>query len=217
MELLGIHVEHAVPELALGVVVARGCGAADQDGVDRWVSRQAHAARAPGHGESQKAAVRALLRHGAYKPTGRGKPASEYLLQAALEDRFPRIMPLVDVANAVSLATLLPISLLDLAGVPTGRLCVRRGRAGERYVFNRSGQEMDLEDLLLVSTLPDDTARANPVKDSMATKLTPTASNVVAVLYGPVSLRRQVEAACQELQGALLELCHAQQCAHGGG
>ena len=38
--------------------------------------------------ESLRSAVRDMLRHGGYKPTGRGKPASEYLVRAANEDRF---------------------------------------------------------------------------------------------------------------------------------
>ncbi len=33
--------------------------------------------------EETRRAVRDLLRHGGYKPTGRGKPASEYLVRAA--------------------------------------------------------------------------------------------------------------------------------------
>jgi hypothetical protein len=35
--------------------------------------------------------VRDLLRHGGYKPTGRGKPSSEYLLGAAAEGGMPAI------------------------------------------------------------------------------------------------------------------------------
>src|SRR5436309_294671 len=47
--------------------------------------------------------VRALLRHGGFKPTGRSKPASEFLLNAAREGRLMPINFLVDVCNAVSL------------------------------------------------------------------------------------------------------------------
>ncbi|MBL8945926.1 MAG: hypothetical protein JNK45_22370, partial [Myxococcales bacterium] len=35
-----------------------------------------------GSDEAVRTAVRKLLRHGGYKPSGRGKPASEYLLGA---------------------------------------------------------------------------------------------------------------------------------------
>ncbi len=43
--------------------------------------------------------VRDMLRHGHYKPTGRGKPASEFLLQAALSGSFPHVRCPVDVNN----------------------------------------------------------------------------------------------------------------------
>src|SRR5207245_5378863 len=48
-----------------------------------------------------RAAVRALLRHGGFKPAGRSKPASEYLQQAAQSGALQPINPAVDVCNAV--------------------------------------------------------------------------------------------------------------------
>src|SRR5437762_11401603 len=47
-----------------------------------------------------RAAVRALLRHGGFKPAGRSKPASEYLLQAAQGGALDAINLAVDVCNA---------------------------------------------------------------------------------------------------------------------
>src|SRR5262244_1087829 len=46
--------------------------------------------------------VRALLRHGGFKPTGRSKPASEYLLKAVREGALSSINVAVDVCNVVS-------------------------------------------------------------------------------------------------------------------
>src|SRR6185369_7766563 len=48
-------------------------------------------------------AVRALLRHGGFKPTGRSKPASEYLLKAVREGMLVSINLAVDICNVVSL------------------------------------------------------------------------------------------------------------------
>src|SRR4051812_13401113 len=48
-----------------------------------------------------RADVRDLLRHGGYKPTGRGKPAAEYLLKAAGEAGLSSINVAVDACNAV--------------------------------------------------------------------------------------------------------------------
>src|SRR5262245_51574744 len=61
-----------------------------------------------------RSAVRALLRHGGYKPTGRGKPASEYLLRAAGDGSLGPINAAVDACNAVSLHSGLPISVVDI-------------------------------------------------------------------------------------------------------
>ena len=59
-------------------------------------------------------AVRALLRHGGFKPTGRSKPASEYLLKAVREGLLAPINLAVDVCNVVSLHSGLPVSVVDL-------------------------------------------------------------------------------------------------------
>ena len=130
--------------------------------------------------------VRGMLRHGRYKPSGRGKPASEFLLRAALAGDFPLVNAPVDANNLVSLESGLPGSIFDVAR--SGRqLLLRRGAPGESYVFNPSGQSIELEDLLLVCRF---TAAAwepcgNPVKDSMETKIGPETRDVIAVLYAP--------------------------------
>ena len=133
-----------------------------------------------------KRRVRQMLRHGKYHPSGRGKPASEFLLRAALRDEFPLVNCPVDVNNTISLASGLPGSIFD-ADITGPRLYLRRGSRGERYVFNRSGQEIDLEDLIVVCRNTDAgwVPCGNPVKDAMATKITPVTKNIIAVLYAP--------------------------------
>ena len=61
--------------------------------------------------DSVRLAVRDLLRAGGFKPTGRSKPASEYLLKAVEEGRLTPINMAVDVCNAVSLHSGLPITV----------------------------------------------------------------------------------------------------------
>ena len=61
-----------------------------------------------------RAAVRDLLREGGYKPTGRGKPASEYLIRATAEGALASINAAVDACNVVSLHSGLPISVIDI-------------------------------------------------------------------------------------------------------
>ena len=81
--------------------------------------------------EELRGAVRGLLRHGGYKPTGRGKPSSEYLVRAASEGALGSINLAVDACNAVSLHSGLPISVVDLdrARPPLRVGIAERGRA----------------------------------------------------------------------------------------
>src|SRR5262245_4957359 len=94
--------------------------------------------------DAVRKAVRDLLRHGGYKPTGRGKPASEYLIAAAADGALGSINLAVDACNAVSLHSGLPISVvdLDLARPPVR---IEIAKEGASYVFNASGQVIDLE------------------------------------------------------------------------
>ena len=130
--------------------------------------------------------VRKMLRFGKYHASGRGKPASEFLLRAALSDQFPLVNGPVDVNNAISLASGLPGSIFDSDLSGTHQL-IRRGVPGEAYVFNNSGQTIDLQDLLLVCRRTDAGWEpcGNPVKDAMTTKIQTQTTNVVAVLYAP--------------------------------
>jgi len=136
--------------------------------------------------EEMRRRVRGMLRFGTYKPSGRSKPASEFLLRAALADAFPLVNGPVDANNLVSLESGLPGSIFD-AALSGQHLMIRRGLPGESYVFNPSGQTIDLQDLLLVcrSTVDGWRPCGNPVKDSMATKIRSETRDVVAVLYAP--------------------------------
>ena len=136
--------------------------------------------------EDTRREVRGMLRHGTYKPTGRGKPASEFLLQAALRGEFPRVNGPVDANNAISLASGYPGSVFD-ADLTGPALHLRYGRPGETYVFNPSGQSIDLEDLIVVCRATRDGWEpcGNPVKDAMATKIRPETRRVIAILYVP--------------------------------
>lgn len=133
-----------------------------------------------------KPRVRRMLRHGRYKPAGRGKPASEFLLREAERGRLQPICAPVDVNNAVGLESGLPGSVFD-AALCGPELLLRRGRPGEQYVFNRAGQQIALADLLLVCrrTAAGFVPCGNPVKDAMATKIGPATRDVLAVLYLP--------------------------------
>ena len=194
-------IEHDPDTGLAGLIWARGCKVASAPpGLDQAL--EGVLSDPPGVAATQKA-VRDHLRFGVYKPSGRGKPACEYLLKAAREGRFPRINNLVDINNLISLSTQLPISLVDLGRAQTDRFRIRRGRPDERYVFNQAGQTIELQDLLLVARMPEDEPCANPVKDSMATKLSDASTDVLAVVYGPHDLRDVVQAAAARFAESL--------------
>jgi DNA/RNA-binding domain of Phe-tRNA-synthetase-like protein len=184
---MNVSVRMGDPAFVGGVVVARGVTVGPTPDelaarIDALVAaRAAEAEFPPAH---VKEGVRAMLRRGGFKPSGRNKPASEYLAQAAREGRFPRINNLVDINNLLSLESGLPISLLDLDAVgPNPEL--RYGAEGERYVFNSAGQEIELKGLVCVCRAEGGTSTplGNAIKDSMAGKLKETTRDVIGVVY----------------------------------
>jgi DNA/RNA-binding domain of Phe-tRNA-synthetase-like protein len=132
-----------------------------------------------------KTAIRKLLKEFGFKPTGRNKPASEYLFQSVLKNQeFFYINNVVDINNYVSLYSQLPISTIDLDNT-SKNLEIRAGLEGEKYVFNTSGQSIDLKHLLCVCDIVDNESCpiANPIKDSMQTKIQNETSNILGVVY----------------------------------
>jgi len=84
-----IYVDNALPrnDAVLGIVRAeglRGASAAPGFAAKRAALLAARQGPLREAEEAVRTAVRDLLRNGSYKPTGRGKPASEYLVRDAL-------------------------------------------------------------------------------------------------------------------------------------
>ncbi len=149
--------------------------------------------------EETRAAVRDMLRHGGYKPTGRGKPASEYLVRVASAGALGSINAAVDACNAVSLHSGFPISLVDL---DRARAPFRIGVApeGASFVFNVSGQEIDLAGL--VCLYDADGPCANAVRDSQRTKTNADTRSTLSVIWG----RRGFEERLAKTEGWYREL-----------
>jgi DNA/RNA-binding domain of Phe-tRNA-synthetase-like protein len=152
--------------------------------------------------------IRELLRHGGFKPTGRSKPASEYLLKAEREKVLSSINLTVDACNAVSLHSGLPISVIDLdRACPPLRVAI--APSGASYVFNRAGQTIDLGGLLCL--FDAEGPCANAVKDAERTKTSADTVRTLSLIWGTHSLpgrAAQAEAwyrALLERQGALLQ------------
>jgi len=128
--------------------------------------------------------IRSLLKAYGFHPSGRNRPASEFLVKdIQLRGVFNSINNAVDINNHLSLISHLPISILDLE--KTGnKIRIRLGREKETYVFNREGQELSLKNLLVISSDDsEDTPFGSPVKDSQKTKIFETTRSLCGVVY----------------------------------
>jgi DNA/RNA-binding domain of Phe-tRNA-synthetase-like protein len=66
------------------------------------------------------------------------------------------------------------------------RMQIRLGKPGESYVFNSVGQELEIENLIVVcGGVNEEKPLGSPVKDSMAGKIDKTVSKIVCILYAP--------------------------------
>lgn len=179
------------------------------DQAAQWAVEHAHLPDA----EKLRTAIRNMLRFGKFKASGRSKPAQEYLMRCALEEgSLPRINGPVDVLNTCSLVGGLPISLLSLDKCSRD-LHIRRGVAGEGFVFNSVGQVLDVEDLVVICDASHTPARpiGSPIKDSMAGKIESTDTALVALLYAPRTPAGSSAAdrTVQMLAENLIEFCGA--------
>jgi len=156
----------------------------------RWLSLDAMAPLKSD--DAVREAVRTLLRHGGFRPTGRSKPASEYLIKAVRENLLGSINLAVDVCNIVSLHSGLPISVVDLDRA-TEPFRVSVAPAGASYVFNASGQSIDLGGLLCLFDAAGPCA--NAVKDAQRTKTGPETRRTLSLLWGTRSLPERAEQA----------------------
>ncbi|MBI4956579.1 MAG: hypothetical protein HY908_31470 [Myxococcales bacterium] len=141
---------------------------------------------APFHSDDAvRAAVRDLLRAGGFKPTGRSKPASEYLVRAVGEGALGSINAAVDACNVASFHSGLPVSVVDLERA-TLPLAIALAVPGARYVFNASGQEIDVGRLLCLHDAAGPCA--GPVKDSERTKSHRGTTRTLSIVWGTRAL-----------------------------
>jgi len=129
--------------------------------------------------------VRDLFRVAGYKPTGRGKPASEYLVKAEAAGGLSPINAAVDVCNVVSLGSGLPVSVVD-AGKVEQPLSVKIAGEDGTYVFNPSGQQIRFQGLFCLYDRQGPCA--NGVKDSQRTKTGPDTTSTITVIWGTTAL-----------------------------
>ena len=151
-----------------------------------WLAGRGEPGVSGGGTEAVNKAVRTMLREGGFKPSGRSKPASEYLQRAVQEGALSSINLAVDLCNVVSYHSGLPISVVDLdrAQAPFSVAVCPEGASTEKssYVFNSSGQSIDLAGLLCLHDAQGPCA--NAVKDSQRTKTSASTTRTLVVIWG---------------------------------
>ena len=144
-----------------------------------------------------KGIIRDLLRHGGFKPSGRSKPASEYLLKALEKEWFSPekgINAAVDCCNVISLHSGLPVSVIDEdKASPPWRISICPDET--RYPFNPSGQVINASGLLALCDSQGPSA--TPVKDSQRTKTHDGTTQTLSVIWGSTECESQVERALE--------------------
>jgi DNA/RNA-binding domain of Phe-tRNA-synthetase-like protein len=183
-----IHAHPHLDPVLLSCSFEDGLGNESSPALLDLLGQDASAPMAPG--EEAKKAIRDMLRWGGFKPAGRSKPASEYLIKAAEGGFLGPINKAVDVCNVVSLHSGLPVSVVDLDRVD-GALSIKVASQGSEYVFNSSGQTIDLGGLICL--FDEQGPCANAVKDSQRTKTDAGSKQCLYVIWGTVDIPGRAE------------------------
>ena len=147
-----------------------------------------------------------MLRHGGFGPSGRNKPAHEYLSKAIEKGWFSTdsgINAAVDVCNVVSLHSGLPISVVDFDQLKPPlalQLCPRDCT----YPFNPSGQILKASGLLAL--WDQQGPSASPVKDSQRSKTSDKCSFTLTIVWGHKDLKSHTDATVDWHQSLLKSL-----------
>ncbi|MGR8008656.1 B3/B4 domain-containing protein [Streptomyces hypolithicus] len=195
------------PELVPGVLFADGI--TKDAAVDRTVEKynaaaESRLALAPeGEMDEIQAWRRTFSRMG-LRPT-QYRCASESLLRRFRKERsLPRIHPLIDLCNAVSLAFAIPVGVFDLSAI-SGDLEVRRATGDEEYLTFSGGTENPVPGEVVFA---DESGQAHSRRwtnrQSGASAVRETTSRVLIISEAmhesaPADMRRLMAALAEEL------------------
>ena len=127
---------------------------------------------------------RELYRAFGVDPT-KTRPSSEALLRRVLRGKgFPRVSPLVDLANLWALVSGLSVGLYDCEAIEGGSIVVRMGGSKERYP-GIGKSDIRLEGRLVLAD--DEGPFGNPSADSSRTSVSTGTRHCLYVLFAPSS------------------------------
>jgi len=197
------------PQLVPGVMVVAGIGVEAEAEVEArlqpWLERAR--GRLAAGSEGQLAEVSAWRR--AYsamglKPTKYRSAAEALLRRFRREGDLPRLHPLVDLCNALSVAFALPVAVFDLAQIDSF-LEVRRAKGTETYLAFSGQTETPPPDEIIFADAADHVhARRWTFRQSRQSTISPASERVLIVSEGlhdtaPADVAALIEALAAEI------------------
>jgi DNA/RNA-binding domain of Phe-tRNA-synthetase-like protein len=175
------------PQLVAGVLTVEGIQRlrVSEAELVPWLERAR--SRLAGRTESELpevAAWRRVYAQMGLKPTQYRSAAEALLRRFRREDSLPRLHPLVDLCNALSLAWGLPVAVFDLAEVD-GFLEVRRAQGSERYLaFGGEEERPAAGEIIFADASGNVHARRWTFRQSRLSAVRPATQRVLVVSEG---------------------------------
>jgi DNA/RNA-binding domain of Phe-tRNA-synthetase-like protein len=177
-------IKEAFPQVVAGVLVFDGIHPQADAGVhvERWYrGARERLDRGPESEMPEIAAWRRAYSQMGLKPTKYRSAAEALLRRFKRENDLPRLHPLVDFCNAVSIAFALPVAVFDLAGVD-GYIEVRHAKGTEAYLaFNGKLEHPSPDEVILCDAGNHAHGRRWTFRQSRRSIVTPDTTRVLVI------------------------------------
>ncbi len=175
------------PKLVAGILVIQGIHpqVEVEDRLQPWFERaRTRLYEGPESQMAEISAWRKTYSQMGLKPTKYRSAAEALLRRFKREDDLPRLHPLVDLCNAVSLAFALPVAVFDLEYVDS-YLEVRYARGNETYLaFSGQSETPPAGEVIFADAAAEVHARRWTFRQSRRSTIKPTTSRVLIVSEG---------------------------------
>jgi len=173
------------PQLVPGVLVVGDVRPDVDVQLEPWHARaRERLARGPESELAEVSAWRRAYTQMGLKPTQYRSAAEALLRRFRREGDLPRLHPLVDLCNAVSLAFALPVAVFDLAGVDS-RLEVRHAVGGEEHTgFGGETERAEPGEVIFADAADHAHARRWTFRQSRRSTVSPATRDVLIVAEG---------------------------------
>ena len=173
------------PQLVPGVLVVGGIHPNVDVRLAPWHARaRERLARGPESELAEVSAWRRVYAQMGLKPTQYRSAAEALLRRFRREGDLPRLHPLVDLGNAVSLAFALPVAIFDLAGVDS-HLEVRHAAGGEEHTgFSGETEHAEPGEVIFADAANHAHARRWTFRQSRRSTVTADTRDVLIVAEG---------------------------------